>query len=202
MIRLAKLMATVMTKGGDLRNLLRRVMAPRLHLVPGVKKRILDSETPALHRSDFVERRCLQRTLAGRLCLNAVLDDGRRFDDVAAGGVVVSSIAPSAAQRAAVERRGVPSTTRVAWSRATTSRTSRSRCPTTTRAPAVAASRATTSLAGESGQPDSAAARGRATRLLQLHARGSQRRQGGGHGVRGRREDRVVKVSIPVPCLR
>jgi 3-(3-hydroxy-phenyl)propionate hydroxylase len=107
MIRLAKLIGTAMTEGGDLGNLLRRAVAPRLHLVPAVGKRILDSETPALSRSDLVIRRRLRPTLAGRLCPNAVLDDGRRFDDLAAGRfAVVTSIAPSDAQRAALERRG------------------------------------------------------------------------------------------------
>jgi 3-(3-hydroxy-phenyl)propionate hydroxylase len=50
----------------------------------------------------------LRRTLAGRLCPNAVLGDGRRFDDVAAGRfALVTTARPTAAQRLDVERRGV-----------------------------------------------------------------------------------------------
>ena len=49
----------------------------------------------------------LRRTLAGRLCPNACLDDGRRFDDVAAGRfTVVASTDSSVAQRAHVDQRG------------------------------------------------------------------------------------------------
>jgi hypothetical protein len=45
--------------------------------------------------------------LAGRLCPNTRLDDGRRFDEVAAGRfAVVTSTDPSAAQRAQVDHRG------------------------------------------------------------------------------------------------
>jgi 3-(3-hydroxy-phenyl)propionate hydroxylase len=107
MIRRAKLIGTAMTAGGELGNLLRRVLAPRLHLVPALRRQILDSETPALHRSDLVARPRLRRTLAGRLCPNAVLDSSRRFDEVAGGRfAVIASIDPSAAQRAVISGRG------------------------------------------------------------------------------------------------
>lgn len=46
MIRLAKLLGAAMTEGGEFGNLLRRVVMPRLHLVPGLKNRVLSSETP------------------------------------------------------------------------------------------------------------------------------------------------------------
>ncbi|WP_433462667.1 hypothetical protein [Spirillospora sp. CA-128828] len=47
------------------------------------------------------------RALAGRLCPNAPLDGGRRFDDVAAGRfAIVTATEPSAGQRAEIERRG------------------------------------------------------------------------------------------------
>jgi 3-(3-hydroxy-phenyl)propionate hydroxylase len=107
LIRMAKLIGTAMTDGGELGNLVRRVVAPRLPRVPGLPQRLLDSETPALRRSDLVARPRLRRGLAGRLCPNAVLDDGRRLDDVAAGRfVVVTSTIPVPAQRAEAERRG------------------------------------------------------------------------------------------------
>ena len=107
LIRLAKLVGTAMTEGGELGNLLRRVLAPRLHLVPGVRDHILNSETPALHRSGLVQRPPRRRSLAGRLCPNAPLGDGRRFDDAAAGRfALVTTDEPDTTQRAEVERRG------------------------------------------------------------------------------------------------
>jgi 3-(3-hydroxy-phenyl)propionate hydroxylase len=107
LIRLAKLVGMAMTEGGKVGNVLRRVLAPRLHLVPGVSAHILNSETPALHRCELVVRPRLGRSLAGRLCPNAVLDDGRRFDDVAAGRfALVTSTDPSPEQRTAVQHRG------------------------------------------------------------------------------------------------
>ncbi len=107
MIRLAKLMGTAMTEGGDLGNLLRRVAAPRLHLVPGLRKRVLETATPALHRSALVMRPRLGYSLAGRQCPNAPVDGARRLDDVTAGRfAVISTAEPSPAQRADIEQRG------------------------------------------------------------------------------------------------
>lgn len=107
LIGLAKLIGAAMTRGGEAGNLLRRVAAPRLRLIPGLREHVLDSQTPALHRSDLVARRPLRRTLAGRLCPNLVLPDGRRFDDVAAGRFAVLTLAGlSAEQREQVRRCG------------------------------------------------------------------------------------------------
>ena len=63
MIRLAKLIGTAMTQGGEAGNLLRRIVAPRLARFPGLGRVVLDSETPALHRSGLVRRPRLRRTL-------------------------------------------------------------------------------------------------------------------------------------------
>jgi 3-(3-hydroxy-phenyl)propionate hydroxylase len=68
MIRLAKLLGAAMTEGGEVGNLLRRVLMPRLHLMPGLRNRVLSSETPALHRSELVLRPRFGRSLAGTLC--------------------------------------------------------------------------------------------------------------------------------------
>lgn len=107
MIRLAMLVGKAMTEGGRAGHLLRRVLAPRLHRVPGLSGQVLNSETPALRRSSVVVRPRLGRSLAGTLCPNAVLDDGRRFDDLAAGRfAVVTALAPAAEQRSAVAQRG------------------------------------------------------------------------------------------------
>ncbi|WP_189255302.1 bifunctional 3-(3-hydroxy-phenyl)propionate/3-hydroxycinnamic acid hydroxylase MhpA [Lentzea flava] len=107
MIRMAKLVGTAMTEGGRFGDLLRRMLAPRLALVPGLSRHVLDSETPPLRRSGLVMRPRLRRSLAGRLCPNAVLDGGRRFDDVAAGRfAVVTTIAPTEPERTAIEECG------------------------------------------------------------------------------------------------
>ncbi|WP_245681915.1 bifunctional 3-(3-hydroxy-phenyl)propionate/3-hydroxycinnamic acid hydroxylase MhpA [Actinomadura kijaniata] len=107
MIRMARLVGVAMTGGGGLGDLLRRVVAPRLHLVPGLGDQARHGETPALRRSALVARPPLRRGLAGGLCPNAPLGDGRRFDDVAAGRfAVVTATAPSPWQRAEIERRG------------------------------------------------------------------------------------------------
>ena len=56
MIRFALAVGTAMTAGGEVGNLLRRVVVPRLHLIPGVRKKIVDSTTPALHSSALVSK--------------------------------------------------------------------------------------------------------------------------------------------------
>jgi 3-(3-hydroxy-phenyl)propionate hydroxylase len=107
MIRMAKLIGAAMTAGGEVGDVVRRAVAPRLHLVPGLRQLATDSRTPPLRRSDLVVRPRLRRTLAGRLCPNAALDGDRRFDDVAAGRfAVVTSHQLSEGQRADLEGRG------------------------------------------------------------------------------------------------
>ncbi|MGV9362279.1 bifunctional 3-(3-hydroxy-phenyl)propionate/3-hydroxycinnamic acid hydroxylase MhpA [Amycolatopsis sp. NPDC003731] len=101
MIRRAVLVGKAMTEGGRIGNLIRRVVAPRLN------GRVLDSATPALHRSDLVVRPRLGRTAAGRLCPNALLDDGTRFDDVVDGRfAVITTNTPSETERAAIRDSG------------------------------------------------------------------------------------------------
>ncbi|GIJ81435.1 3-(3-hydroxyphenyl)propionate hydroxylase [Micromonospora phaseoli] len=108
MIKLAKLIGTAMTAGGRVGDLIRRAVAPRLHLVPGLTDLATDSQTPALRPSALVLRPRLRRALAGRLCPNAVLDGQRRLDDVAAGRfAIVTSAEPPAALHADIERRGI-----------------------------------------------------------------------------------------------
>jgi 3-(3-hydroxy-phenyl)propionate hydroxylase len=107
MIRSAVLIGKAMTEGGRLGDLIRRVVAPSLAVIPALAGHILDSETPPLRRSSLVVRPRLRRTLAGRLCPNAALDDKRRFDDVAANRfAVVTATAPSESERTAIHRCG------------------------------------------------------------------------------------------------
>ena len=107
LIHLAKLIGATMTEGGRAGDLLRRAVAPRLHWVPGLRDRLLDSETPPLSRSELVGRRGLRRSLAGRLCPNAPLGDDLRYDDVSRGGfVLVTAIRLSPEQGALLAGRG------------------------------------------------------------------------------------------------
>jgi 3-(3-hydroxy-phenyl)propionate hydroxylase len=106
MIRFAKLVGTAMTQGGEFGNFLRRIAAPRLHLVSGIRRFVLDTETPALHSSSLVSRPRSGPSLAGRLCPNATLEDGRRFDEIAPGRfTIVTGGVPSVEQRAQIELR-------------------------------------------------------------------------------------------------
>ena len=108
MIRLALAMGRFMTAGGEVGSVLRGVVVPRLSLVPGVRRRIVDSSTPALHRSALVRRRLGFRSLTGTLCPNPTLPDGRRLDDVlGAGFAVVTAVPLTAAEQELADKRGV-----------------------------------------------------------------------------------------------
>ena len=107
LIRLAILMGWAMTAGGELGNLARRLIVPRLRLIPGFRQKVLDSKTPPLHRSALVHSGRGVRGLAGRLCPNPVTDGHSRFDDLFAGRFVLVTSRPlTATQRAKVEERG------------------------------------------------------------------------------------------------
>ncbi len=107
LIKLAKLIGVSMTQGGKAGDLLRKAIAPRLHRIPGLRDRLLDSETPPLRRSALVEGRGLRKSLNGRLCPNALLADGTRYDDVTRGGfVLVTGVPLSPQQRASLADRG------------------------------------------------------------------------------------------------
>jgi 3-(3-hydroxy-phenyl)propionate hydroxylase len=107
LIQLAKLVGVSMTQGGRTGDFLRKAIAPRLHWVPGLRDRLLDSETPPLCRSALVEGRRRRRSLNGRLCPNALLSDGTRYDDVSGGGFVfVTGVPLSPRLRAVLDGRG------------------------------------------------------------------------------------------------
>ena len=107
MIRFALAMGTAMTAGGEAGNLLRRVVVPRLDLIPGVREKIVDSTTPALHNSELVMKSPGRRQLAGRLCPNPVLLDGKRLDAVVgATFAVITSALLNPSQQDEMTRRG------------------------------------------------------------------------------------------------
>ena len=107
MIRFALAMGTAMTAGGEVGNFLRRVVVPRLHLIPGVREKIVDSTTPALHSSALVQKSRGRRQLAGRLCPNPVLPDCERLDEVVGARFALITSAPlNPSQQDEMTRRG------------------------------------------------------------------------------------------------
>jgi 3-(3-hydroxy-phenyl)propionate hydroxylase len=107
MIGLALSVGRAMTAGGELGRLARRFIVPRMQLIPGVRARVLNSETPALCASALVRPSWRTRALVGRLCPNPVLRNGTRLDDaIGVGFAVLTTVAPTPAQRELVERRG------------------------------------------------------------------------------------------------
>lgn len=106
MICFARAVGAAMTAGGRTGDLLRRLILPRLHLVPGMRTKIVDSTTPALGASSLVLK-SRRRQLAGSLCPNPTLPEGVRFDEVAARRFTVVTSQPlTPSQRDEMARRG------------------------------------------------------------------------------------------------
>ncbi|OMC09497.1 3-(3-hydroxyphenyl)propionate hydroxylase [Mycolicibacter heraklionensis] len=96
MISLALNVGRAMTAGGEFGTLVRRLVVPRVHLLPGLREKITDSATPPLRSSAVVRRTFGTRRLAGRLCPNPVLATGRRLDDELGRGFGVVTTKPLA----------------------------------------------------------------------------------------------------------
>jgi 3-(3-hydroxy-phenyl)propionate hydroxylase len=108
MIRLAILMGRAMTSGGAFGERARRLIAPRLHLIPGIRRMLIDGRTPPLHNSALVQRQWRRPELAGTLCPNALIDGHRRLDDLTDGAFVLITTAPlTYHQRQLLEQRRV-----------------------------------------------------------------------------------------------
>lgn len=103
MIDLALTVGRAMTSGGRAGDLLRGLVVPRIHLLPGLRKKVMDSETPALSHSALVQG---PSRLAGTLCPNPPAADGRLLDTVLGNGFAVISTAelPAADAEAARAR--------------------------------------------------------------------------------------------------
>jgi 3-(3-hydroxy-phenyl)propionate hydroxylase len=93
-IRLALAMGWAMTAGGDIGNVVRRFVVPRLRFIPGLRAKLVDSTTPALRRSALVVRSAGRHQLAGRLCPNPIVAEGKRLDSVIGGRVAVVTSKP------------------------------------------------------------------------------------------------------------
>ena len=106
MISLALIIGHSMTAGGRVGDALRRILAPRMHRVPGLAIRLTDSATPPLRRSPLVDRGVVARRLAGRLCPNAITSTGDRLDTVVGKGfAVITAVKPDEQQRSMIEGR-------------------------------------------------------------------------------------------------
>lgn len=79
MITLAVCVGRAMTAGGRTGDRLRSILVPLLAHLPGVRRRLMDSATPALAAS-VVNDRSRGGGPAGALCPNVVLTSGDRFD--------------------------------------------------------------------------------------------------------------------------
>jgi 3-(3-hydroxy-phenyl)propionate hydroxylase len=107
MIRLALAVGWAMTAGGDFGNAVRRLFVTRMRLIPGLRKKIVGSRTPALHRSAFVRPTHVPGQLPGTLCPNPVGLDGRRLDEILGNGFAVVTVTPPTdAQRCDLDARG------------------------------------------------------------------------------------------------
>ena len=103
MIELALTVGRAMTSGGRAGDLLRGIVVPWIHLLPGLRKRVLDSETPALSRGALVQE---SGRLTGTLCPNPRTPDGRYLDDMLGNGfAIVTSQVLSADDRAVAQKR-------------------------------------------------------------------------------------------------
>jgi 3-(3-hydroxy-phenyl)propionate hydroxylase len=108
MIRLALGVGWAMTGGGRVGNVARRMLLPRLRLIPGLRDKVVDSTTPALRDSALVCRSRRPRRLAGALCPNPLLSNGQRLDDVIGTGfALITTSHPGVDDQASLRRRGV-----------------------------------------------------------------------------------------------
>ena len=106
LINLALTVGRAMTAGGRVGDLLRRTAVPKMHLLPGMRSKVLDSQTPALPGSALIHKTRAPRQLAGTLCPN-VLTNGNRLDSVLGDGFTVITTAPlTPRQQTAIAERG------------------------------------------------------------------------------------------------
>jgi 2-polyprenyl-6-methoxyphenol hydroxylase-like FAD-dependent oxidoreductase len=108
MIRLALNIGRAMSGGGRLGDVGRRIVLPRLRLIPGLRDKVVDSTTPALHRSALVCRSRRAGRLAGTLCPNPRHSVGQRLDDVLGNDfALITTSSLSDADKALLAQRGV-----------------------------------------------------------------------------------------------
>jgi 3-(3-hydroxy-phenyl)propionate hydroxylase len=94
MIGLALIMGWAMTAGGRVGNFIRGAIVPRMHLIPGMRSRAVNSRTPALSSTTLVVKTPRRGRLPGTLCPNLVLPEGNRLDAVLGDGFALISAGP------------------------------------------------------------------------------------------------------------
>lgn len=105
MIGLALAVGRAMTAGGRFGDLLRRTVVPRMHLIPGIREKVLDSTTPPLRSTALVHSTRARVQLAGTLCPNAPTPSGQRLDALLGNWfAVITTGALTDADRAVVQR--------------------------------------------------------------------------------------------------
>jgi len=94
MIQLALGVGWSMAAAGEIGNLIRRIVVPRMSTFPAMRDKIVDSRTPALRRFALVHRSLAPWQLTGTLCPNLLLADGRRVDGVLGDGFALITRTP------------------------------------------------------------------------------------------------------------
>ncbi|ADG98186.1 monooxygenase FAD-binding protein [Segniliparus rotundus DSM 44985] len=107
MISLALNIGRAMTSGGRLGTAARSLILPRLHLAPGLRTKVADSQTPPLRSSTMLQRTVATRGVVGRLCPNPLLENGSRLDEeLGLRFGVITAVAPIPSQREIIKARG------------------------------------------------------------------------------------------------
>ena len=107
MIRFALAMGAAMTAGGEVGNLLRRVVVPRLHLIPGVREKIGDSTTPPLHSSELVVKSSDDGSWRAGYARILFWPNGKRLDEVVGSRfAIITSARSTTSQQDDMARRG------------------------------------------------------------------------------------------------
>lgn len=108
MIGLALGMGRAMTAGGRTGDALRRTIAPHLQHLPGLREKLVNGTTPALHSSDLVIKGRSPRQLAGTLCPNPILAGGHRLDSLLGNHfALLTATPPPDFHRAQLEERHI-----------------------------------------------------------------------------------------------
>jgi 2-polyprenyl-6-methoxyphenol hydroxylase-like FAD-dependent oxidoreductase len=102
-----------MTGGGAVGEALRGLVFPQAHLIPALRRLVIESVSPRLRRSSLLARRRPMRAsaLVGTLAPNALLGTGKRLDSVADGYILVTRRAPSPPLEAELARRRIVTVT-------------------------------------------------------------------------------------------
>jgi 3-(3-hydroxy-phenyl)propionate hydroxylase len=109
MILMAVSVGAAMTGGGRVGDLIRHVVFPRMQnlRLPGTRVSAAEGVAPGLRSSELVIKSRIPGGLAGTLCPNPVLRDGRRFDEIVGNRFALITSSPlTDAQSKEISSRG------------------------------------------------------------------------------------------------